>query len=289
MSADRRRGLIEPDHPGLSVVRQCELPGVTRSTFCREPAPETGSNLTLMRLVDGQFLESPWHGSRQVMRHLRRQGHAVGRERVRRLMAKMGLAAICQRPRTTIPHPGHRICPYLLRDLIVDRPNQVWCTDITYIPVRRGFPHLVATMDRATRMVLGWRVPNTMNVDFCIEALEGALVRFGRPEVLNSDQGSQFTSLDFTRAPLAAGVRISMDGRGRWMDNVFIERPWRSLKHECVYIHAFETGSELRAGLTWWIEYYNGRRPHSSLAGQTPDEVHSAIGVEGDDTTRLAA
>ena len=288
MSPDRRRELIEPAHPGLSIVRQCELLGVIRSTFYREPAPETAANLTLMRMIDEQFLETPWYGSRQMVRHLGRQGHAVGRERVRRLMARMGLAAIYQRPRTTIPHPEHRIYPYLLRDMIVDRPNQVWCTDITYIPMRRGFLYLVAIMDWATRRVLSWRVSNTMDVDFCIEALEEALARFGRPEIFNSDQGSQFTSLDFTKALLAAGVRISMDGRGRWMDNVFIERLWRSLKYECVYLHAFETGSELRAGLRWWIDYYNGRRPHSSLAGRTPDEAYSTIGVGGDDAARLA-
>ena len=281
--------MIEPDHPGLSIVRQGQLLGVTRSTFHREPAPETEANLTLMRLIDEQFLETPWYGSRQMVRHLARQGHAVGRERARRLMRVMGLAAIYQRPRTTIPHPEHRIYPYLLRDLIISRPNQVWCTDITYIPMRRGFPYLVAIMDWATRKVLSWRVANTMDVDFCIEALEEALARFGRPEIFNGDQGSPFTSLDFITVLLAAGVRISMAGRGRWMDNVFIERLWRGLKYECVYLHAFETGSELRAGLTWWIDYHNGRRPHSSLAGRTPGEAYSAIGIGEDGATRLAA
>lgn len=224
-----------------------------------------------------------------MMRYLRRQGHTVGRERVRRLMAKMGLAAIYQRPRTTIPHPAHRIYPYLLRDLVIDQPNQVWCTDITYIPMRRGFLYLVAVMDWSTRKVLSWRVSNTMEVDFCIEALEEAMDLFGRPAIFNSDQGSQFTSPRFTEVLIAAGARISMDGRGRWMDNVFIERLWRSLKYECVYLHAFETGSELRAGLTWWIDYYNSRRPHSGLNGRTPDEAYGAIGTRADDETRLAA
>ena len=289
MSVERRRQLIEPGHLGLSIVRQCELVSVSRSTFYREPAPETALNLTLMRLVDEQFLETPWYGSRQMMRYLRRQGHAVGRERVRRLMAKMGLAAIYQRPRTTIPHPAHRIYPYLLREMVIDRPNQVWCTDITYIPMRRGFLYLVAVMDWSTRKVLSWRVSNTMEVDFCIEALEEAMDLFGRPAIFNSDQGSQFTSPRFTEVLIAAGVRISMDGRGRWMDNVFIERLWRSLKYECVYLHAFETGSELRAGLTWWIGYYNSRRPHSGLNGRTPDEAYGAIGTRADDETRLAA
>jgi putative transposase len=289
MSVERRRQLIDPDHPGLSIVRQCELVSVSRSTFYREPAPETTLNLTLMRLVDEQFLETPWYGSRQMMRHLRRQGHSVGRERVRRLMAKMGLAAIYQRPRTTVPHPAHRTYPYLLREMTIDQPNQVWCTDITYIPMRRGFLYLVAVMDWSTRKVLSWRVSNTMEVDFCIEALEEAMDLFGRPAIFNSDQGSQFTSPRFTEVLTAAGIRISMDGRGRWMDNVFIERLWRSLKYECVYLHAFETGSELRAGLAWWISYYNTRRPHSGLDGRTPDEAYASIGAGVDDGTRLAA
>ena len=289
MSVERRRQLIDPGHLGLSIMRQCDLVSVSRSTFYREPTPETALNLTLMRLVDEQFLETPWYGSRQMARYLRRQGHAVGRERVRRLMAKMGLSAIYQRPRTTIPHPAHRTYPYLLREMTIDRPNQVWCTDITYIPMRRGFLYLVAVMDWSTRKVLSWRLSNTMEVDFCIEALEEAIAVFGRPAIFNSDQGSQFTSPRFTEVLIAAGVRISMDGRGRWMDNVFIERLWRSLKYECVYLHAFETGSELRAGLAWWIGYYNGRRPHSGLDGQTPDEAYAAIGTDADHETRLAA
>jgi putative transposase len=245
---------------------------------------ETAQNLALMRVIDAQFLETPWYGSRQMARHLRREGHEVGRKRVRRLMAIMGLAPIYQRPRTTVPHPEHRIYPYLLRGLVVDRPNQVWCADITYIPMRRGFLYLVAVMDWATRKVLSWRVSNTMDVAFCIEALQEALARFGRPEIFNTDQGSQFTSTEFTDVLRTADVRISMDGRGRWMDNVFIERLWRSLKYECVYLHAFEPGSEVRAGLTRWIGYYNTRRPHSTLAGRTPDETYG-IGL----MERLAA
>jgi putative transposase len=242
-----------------------------------------------MRLLDEQFLETPWYGTRQMTRHLRRLDRPVGRKRVRRLMAKMGLAAIYQRPRTTIPHPEHRIYPYLLRNLVVDRPDHVWCADITYIPMRRGFLYLVAVMDWSTRRVLSWRLSNTMDVDFCIAALEEALARFGRPEIFNTDQGSQFTSPRFAEVLTDAGVRISMDGRGRWMDNVFIERLWRSLKYECVYLHAFETGSELRAGLLRWIGYYNTRRPHSSLGGMTPDEAYAAAGPRPTDTERLAA
>jgi putative transposase len=173
--------------------------------------------------------------------------------------------------------------------MTIDQPNQVWCTDLTYIPMRRGFLYLVAVIDWSTRKVLSWRLPNTMDVDFCIEALEEAMDLFGRPTIFNSDQGSQFTSPRFTAWLIAAGVRISMDGRGRWMDNVFIERLWRSLKYECIYLHAFEAGSELRAGLGWWIGYYNNRRPHSRLDGQTPDEAYAAIGSGVDDKTRLAA
>jgi putative transposase len=284
MSIERRRQMIEPEHPRLSVVRQCELVSISRSGFYYRPAGETPLNLALMRLIDEQFLQTPWYGSRQMARHLRREGYTVGRKRVRRLMARMGLEPIYQRPRTTIPHPGHRIYPYLLREMVIDRPNQVWCADITYIPMRRGFLYLVAVMDWSTRKVLSWRVSNTMDVEFCIEALEDALARFGRPDIFNSDQGSQFTSPRFTGVLQAAGVRISMDGRGRWMDNGFIERLWRSLKYECIYLHAFETGTDLRAGLTSWIGYYNARRPHSTLAGRTPDEAYRATG-----TMKLAA
>jgi putative transposase len=280
MSVERRRQMIEPEHPRLSVVRQCELVSISRSGFYYQPAGEAPLNLALMRLIDEQFLETPWYGSRQMARHLRREGYTVGRKRMRRLMAKMGLEPIYQRPRTTIPQPGHRIYPYLLREMVIDRANQVWCADITYIPMRRGFLYLVAVMDWSTRKVLSWRVSNTMDVEFCIEALEEALARFGRPDIFNSDQGSQFTSLRFTGVLQQAGVRISMDGRGRWVDNVFIERLWRSLKYECIYLHAFETGSELRAGLTLWIGYYNARRPHSTLAGCTPDEAYSMTGTK---------
>ena len=284
MSLDRRRQLIEADHPHLSIARQCALVSISRSAFYYQPAGETPLNLALMRMIDEAFLETPWYGSRQMARHLRRQGYTVGRKRVRRLMARMGLAAIYQQPRTTIPHPEHRTYPYLLRGLRIDRPNQVWCADITYIPMRRGFLYLVAVMDWATRKVLSWRVSNTLEAEFCIAALEEAMAHHGRPDIFNTDQGSQFTSPRFTSLLQQAGVRISMDGRGRWMDNVFIERLWRSLKYECVYLHAFETGSELRAGLTRWISYYNGQRPHSALAGQTPDEAYGIT-----TTTRLAA
>ena len=231
-----------------------------------------------MTVIDETFMECPWYGSRQMARHMRRAGHEVGRRRARRLMAKMGLTPIYQRPRTSDPHPQHRVYPYLLRKLVIDRPNHVWCADVTYIPMCRGFLYLVAIMDWATRKVLAWRLSNTMDAGFCVAALEEALARYGKPEIFNTDQGSQFTSQAFTTVLREAEVRISMDGRGRWMDNVFIERLWRSLKYECVYLHGFETGSELRAGLARWITYYNTQRPHSGLAGRTPLEAYRQIG-----------
>jgi len=266
--------MIEPERPQLSIARQCALVSISRSAFYYLPAGESPLNLTLMRLIDEAFTEWPIYGSRQMVRHLRRQGYEVGRKRVSRLMAKMGLAPIYQKPRTTVPNPEHKIYPYLLKDERIDRPNQTWCADITYLPMRRGFLYLVAIMDWHSRKVLSWRLSNTMHADFCVEALEEALARHGKPEIFNTDQGSQFTGADFTGVLSDAGVRISMDGRGRWMDNVFIERLWRSMKYECVYLNAFETGSELRQGLARWIAFYNTRRPHSVFAGRTPDEVY---------------
>ena len=266
--------MVDPKHPRLGIVRQCALVGISRSSFYYEGKGESSLNLALMRLIDEQFLETPWYGSRQMARHVRRQGYCVGRKRVRRLMRLMGLSAIYQKPRTSDPHPDHRIYPYLLRGLPIDRANQVWCTDITYIPMRRGFLYLVAVMDWASRKVLAWRLSNTMEPEFCVDALEEALARHGKPTIFNSDQGSQFTSLTFTQVLKDADIKISMDGKGRWMDNVMIERLWRSLKYECVYLQAFETGSEARAGIGRWIGYYNTSRPHSALAGQTPAEAY---------------
>jgi putative transposase len=277
---------IEKDHPRLSVRRQCRLLLLSRSTLYYAPIGESAENLALMRLIDQQFLETPWYGSRQMARWLQRQGHSVGRHRARRLMKKMGLVPIYQPPKTSQPHPEHKIYPYLLRHLTIERPNHVWCADITYIPMRRGFLYLVAimgeplsaigprTMASATRKVLAWRLSNTMDVGFCLEALDEAMARYGKPEIFNTDQGSQFTSLDFTAKLKDAEIKISMDGRGRWIDNRFIERLWRSLKYECVYLNAFETGSEARYGIGRWIIYYNGDRPHSSHNGLTPNEAY---------------
>ena len=238
-----------------------------------------------MQLIDETFLECPFYGARQMARHLRRLGWAVGRKRVRRLMRKIGLSPIYQAPKTSEPHPAHKRYPYLLRKLVIERPNHVWCADVTYIPMRRGFLYLVAVMDWATRKVLSWRLSNTMEADFCVAALNQAMDTHGRPKIFNTDQGSQFTSHAFTGALADAGIRISMDGRGRWMDNVFIERLWRSLKYECVFLNAFETGGEARTGIGRWIDFYNQRRPHSALGDRTPDEAY-AIEIQ---QTNLAA
>ena len=273
--------MVEGSHPQLSIVRQCALLQISRSSRYYQPVGESEATLSLMRLIDEAFLDCPYYGSRQMMRHLHRLGHRVGRNRVVRLMRKVGLRVIYQKPNTSAPHPEHRVYPYLLRDLAIVRPNQVWCSDITYIPMRRGFLYLVAIMDWHSRRVLSWWLSNTMDVTFCTEALEEALARHGTPEIFNTDQGSQFTSLAFTQMLADANVRISMDGRGRWMDNVFIERLWRSLKYECVYLHAFETGLALHAGLLRWIGHYNTRRTHSSLAGRTPDEAYYEPEVGG--------
>lgn len=278
MSHGRRTDMIEPKHPELSIVRQCELVSISRSSFYFANSGggkgESPLNLKLMRLIDEQFMETPYYGSRQMTRYLHRCGYSVGRKRVRRLMRLLGLSAVYQAPRTSIKHPQHKVYPYLLRHLTIDRPNQVWCADITYIPMRRGFLYLVAIMDWHSRRVLSWRLSNTMDASFCVEALEEAIDRFGVPEIINTDQGSQFTSLEWIETVKQAGANVSMDGKGRWMDNVFIERLWRSLKYECVYLHAWETGSETRSGIKKWMDFYNTERPHSTLGGRTPDEAY---------------
>jgi len=287
MSAAKRKTMVVSAHAGLSITWQCRLLSLSRSSFYFKASGETETNLTLMRLIDAQFLETPWYGARQMARHLRREGWCVGRKRIRRLMRLMGLQAIYQAPRTSDPHPEHKVYPYLLRGLSIEKPNHVWCADITYIPMRRGFLYLVAIMDWASRKVLAWRLSNTMDADFCVKALEDALARYGKPEIFNTDQGSQFTGFEFTTVLKDAPIKISMDGKGRWVDNVFIERLWRSLKYECVYLHAFETGSETRAGIGNWMSYYNTRRPHSSLGRHgTPDEAYAK---RSEEPAKLAA
>jgi len=274
MSRGERRAMISRTHPGPSLSHQCRLLKISRSSFYYTPKGESPENLTLMRRIDELFFNYPFFGSRQMVRRLRRDGVRTGRHRVRRLMRLMGLEAIYQAPRTSDPHPTHRIYPYLLKGMAIERPNHVWRADITYIPVQRGFLYLVAVMDWATRHVLSWRLSNSMDAGFCVDALEEALQRYATPEIFNTDQGSQFTSLAFTGALKDAGIRISMDGRGRFMDNIFIERLWRSLKYEAVYLHELTDGFVAERVIAEWIGFYNTERPHSALAGQTPAEAH---------------
>ena len=280
MSRPQRIDLVERTSKVLSISRQCSLLSVSRSSIYRERQDEESPyNQELMARIDRLFLEMPYYGSRKIRKALHLEGYPVGRKRVQRLMRKLGLQAIYQKPNTSKPHPEHRIYPYLLRGLKIDRPNQVWATDITYIPMPRGFLYLVAVIDWYSRKVLSWRLSNTMDADFCIEALEEAVARFGAPGIFNTDQGSQFTSTAFTDVLKDHGIRISMDGRGRFLDNIFVERLWRSLKYENVYLHVYATGSEARHGIGRWFKQYNDGRLHQSLGYLTPDQVYFA-GVE---------
>lgn len=281
MSAPDRRALLDFDHGKLSIRRQCSLLGVTRSSVYRQRQPANDNDLTVMRRVDELFTTWPFLGSRRMVAMLRAEGRRINRKRVQRLMRQMGIAALGPKPRTTNPAPGHKIFPYLLRGMVIDRPNQVWAADITYLPIGRGFLYLVAIMDWASRAVLAWRLSNSMDVSFCVSALEEAMARFGNPDIFNTDQGSQFTSAAFTGVLLAAGIKVSMDGRGRWLDNVFIERLWRSLKHEDIYLKGYADGHEAKAGIAAWIAFYNTRRPHQALKNRTPMMVWRA-GVIGD-------
>ncbi len=274
MSPAKKRSLIRLDHPDLSISQQCRLVKLSRSAFYYTPVGIDVATLVLMKTIDRVFTKYPFFGSRQIAAYLRRDGIVAGRHRIRRLMAKMGLEAIYKRPRTSQPHPQHPVYPYLLRGMAIDRPNQVWCADITFIPVKRGFLYLVAIMDWATRKVLSWRLSNTMHADFCVEALKEAIARFGQPEIMNTDQGSQFTGSAWITTLTEAGVRISMDGRGRCMDNIFIERLWRSLKQEAVYLEEIADGFQARRVIGKWMAFYNTERPHSSLERKTPKEAY---------------
>ena len=276
MSRGERKAMVARDHPGLSLSRQCEVLSISRSSFYYAPKGESPENLALMRRIDELFLKYPFYGSRQMVRQLRREDIDVGRHRVRRLTRLMGLQAIYQAPRTSDPHPAHRVYLYLLRGMVIDRPNRVWCADITYIPVQRGFLYLVAIMDWATRHVLAWRLSNTMDARFCVEALEEALARYGKPEIFNTDQGSQFTGFGFIGVLKEADIKISMDGRGRCMDNIFIERLWRSLKYEAVYLHELTDGFRAERVIRDWMDFYNTERPHSALGDRTPAEAYGA-------------
>ena len=258
----------------LSIVRQCQLLDIARSTVYYRPVATNDVDDELMKRIDAAHLAWPFLGSRRIGDALADQGLMVNRKRVQRLMRIMGLTALYPKPRTTQPAPGHRIYPYLLRDMTVDRPNQVWCADITYLPMARGFLYLVAVMDWYSRKVLSWRVSNTMDDDFCVEALEAAIADYGAPEIFNTDQGSQFAGTAFTGVLKRSDIRISMDGRGRWMGNVFIERLWRSVKYEEVYLKAYDNAPQARSGLSTYFAFYNSRRRHQGLDRQTPDQVY---------------
>ena len=276
MSVERRRASVDRDHPKLSVSRQCRLLSISRSGLYYEKKGESAFNLEVMRRIDEQYLNTPWYGSRQMARCLKRAGYAVGRKRVRRLMRLMGLRALAPGPATSRRNRKHRVYPYLLRDRVIDGANQVWCTDITYVPMARGFVYPVAIMDWHTRRVLSWRLSTTQDRHFCLEALDEALERYGRPEIFNSDQASQFTSREWTDRLKAEGIAISMDAQGAWRDNVFIERLWRSLKYECVYLNAFDTVRDAQCQIGSWMNYYNRERPHSTLGGKTPAEAYAS-------------
>jgi len=265
--------MIDRSHK-LPVCRQAKLLDISRGSVYYLPKPVSQEDQRLMNRIDRLHLEFPFAGSRMLRDLLCLEGFKVGRKRVRRLMKLMAVEALYQRPRTTKPAPGHKIYPYLLRNLVVERPNQVWAMDITYLPMARGFVYLTAVVDWYTRRVLSWRVSVTMDVHFCLNALNEAIEKYGKPEIMNTDQGSQFTSQAFTGLLKAHGIKISMDGKGAWRDNVFVERLWRSVKYEDVYLHAYASTFEVRAGLDKYFQLYNTRRPHSSLGRKTPDQVY---------------
>lgn len=267
--------MIQPDH-ALSIKRQTELLNIARGSAYYVPRAVSDADQALMRRIDELHLEHPYAGARLLRDLLRREGFAVGRKHVGTLMAKMGIEALYRKPNTSKKHPGHPVYPYLLRGRKIEQANEVWAMDITYIPMARGWVYLAAVVDWASRRVLAHRVSISMDTTFCLDALEEALVRHGKPEIFNTDQGSQFTSLAFTEALKARGVAISMDGRGAWRDNVFVERLWRTIKYEEVYLRAYDSVSDARLRLGRYIEFYNTRRPHSSLGAKTPDEFYFA-------------
>jgi putative transposase len=265
--------MIDRDH-GLSLGRQAKALGISRGSVYYLPRPASDADLALMRRIDALHLEHPFAGSRMLRDLLRGEGHEVGGRHVSTLMKRTAITALYCRPNTSKPAPGHKIYPYLLRNLAVTRPNQVWATDITYIPMARGFVYLVAIVDWFSRRVLAWRLSITLSADFCVEALEEAFERHGKPEIFNSDQGSQFTSIDFITVLKDARIAISMDGKGAWRDNVFVERFWRTIKYEEVYLRAYGGVFEARASIGRYVGFYNGTRPHSSLGGRTPDQAY---------------
>ena len=265
--------MIDRGH-ALSVTKQADVVGIALSTVYYLPAPTREADLKLMRRIDELHLEFPFAGSRMLRRLLAAEGSKVGRRHVKTLMLRMGIEALYRRPRTTKPEPGHKIYPYLLRDLAVTRPNQVWAMDITYVPMAKGFVYLAVVLDWFSRRVLSWRLSITMEAAFCVETLEEALSKHGKPEIFNTDQGSQFTGAAFTGVLTKHEIKISMDGKGAWRDNVFVERLWRSVKYEEVYLHAYDSVSAARDGIGRYLDLYNRRRPHSSLDGRTPDAAY---------------
>jgi putative transposase len=267
--------MIDPKHE-LPIARQAELLEISRAAVYYVPRPISGADLGLMRRIDALHLECPFAGSRLLKKLLRTEGHAVGRKHVATLMRRMGIEALYRKKNTSKRHPEHEVYPYLLRNVPIERANQVWAMDITYIPMRRGFVYLVAVMDWATRRVLAFRLSNTLSADFCVEALDEAIGRHGVPQIVNTDQGSQFTASEFIGKLKSRSIAISMDGRGCWRDNVFIERFWKTLKYEEVYLRAYDTVSEARESIARYVGFYNGRRPHSSLEDRTPDAAYFA-------------
>lgn len=265
--------MIESAHTDLSIRRQCQLLGLNRATYYYTPAQESSENLALMRLIDAQYLQTPFYGYPRMTAYLRQQGYAVNPKRIARLMQLMGLQALLPKPRTTLAALGHKVYPYLLRGLTIERPNQVWSTDITYVPLRHGLMYLVAVIDWYSRYVLSWELSNTLDGQFCLAALEQALT-YGTPEIFNTDQGVQFTAQAFTGRLEQAQIRVSMDGRGRALDNVFIERLWRTVKYEEVYLHDYATVLDLERSLERYFQFYNHERLHQSLNYATPVKVH---------------
>jgi putative transposase len=263
------------DHPELSITRQCKLLSFSHSSYYYHPQSISEEERTLLRLLDEQYLKTPFYGSRKMTVYLRELGYRVNRKRVQRLMRELGIEALYPKPRLSKANLAHQVYPYLLRDLTIEAANQVWCTDITYLPVLRGHFYLVAIMDWYSRKILSWRISNTLDIDFCIEALQEAFDRFGIPCIFNSDQGSQFTSNAFTESLKEKGIRISMDGKGRYLDNIFIERLWRSIKYELIYIKSFEDGKHLKQEVKEWFKWYNMERPHQALNYQKPDQVYA--------------
>jgi putative transposase len=276
MSRTDRLKMIARPHPEFSIIEQCALLKVPRSTLYYKPEPVSDEELKLMRRIDEIYTKWPFYGSRRLVEELRGEGHVVNRERVTRLMRLMGIEAIYQKPNTSRKHPSHKIYPYLLKNLTIDRSNQVWCADITYIPMAKGWVYLVAIMDWYSRRVLAWRLSITMETGFCVEALQEALEKHGSPEIFNTDQGVQFTAAAFIETLAARGVRISMDGKGRFLDNIFIERLWRSLKYEEVFIKAYASVAEARRSIGAWLNFYNDERKHQALGYRTPSQIFAA-------------